>query len=309
MSPDDHPRFRPLTGCYEPSGIFQLDDGRFIVVEDEEQWPLSLLQLDAHGPVDCTRLRLPATAGDDGDRWRFDDLEAVTGDHAGCVYAITSHSRSKAGDARAAREKLLRFRVAAGEMIEARVVVDLKQALTAAHPLLAAAADIRRVKKDGGLNIEGLAMRPDRRVLMLGFRSPLFDGRAIIACIDNPDAMFDAGRQPQIANQPFSLDLHGQGIRAVAHVPVLDGYLVVAGPVGREPTPFALWFWRGGQQDPPQRVSVRGLRGLGHAEGVASAQIGGRQWVILVSDDGSRADGRCANYLLLDPRQLQIGHG
>ncbi|MCM8611006.1 DUF3616 domain-containing protein [Accumulibacter sp.] len=309
MRAEDIPRFRPLTGCYEPSGIYQLDDGRFIVVEDEEECPLSLLQLDDRGPLACTPLRLPAAVRDDGEHWRFDDLEAVTGDHAGRVYAVTSHSRNKAGDARPAREKLLRFRVAAGEMIEARVVVDLKHALTAAHPLLAAAAGIRQVKKDGGLNIEGLAMRADRRVLMLGFRSPLLDGRAIIACLENPDAMFDAGRPPQIANQMFSLDLHGQGIRAVAHVPLLDGYLVVAGPVGREPTPFSLWFWRGGQQDLPQRVSVRGLRGFGHAEGVASALIGGRQWIVLVSDDGSRTDGRCANYLLVDPRQLQIGYG
>jgi len=86
-------------------------------------------------------------------------------------------------------------------MVEARLVVDLKRALTAAHHLLAEAAALRQVKKDGGLNIEGLAMRADRRALMLGFRSPLLDGRAIIACIDNPDAMFDAGRAPQLAGQ------------------------------------------------------------------------------------------------------------
>ncbi|MBO3706154.1 MAG: DUF3616 domain-containing protein [Candidatus Accumulibacter sp.] len=309
MSADDHPGFRELTGCYEPSGIFQLADGRFIVVEDEAQCPLSLLHFDDSGPVDCTPLRLPSPHRDDDDHWRLDDLEAVTGDHAGCVYAITSHSRDNAGDERSAREKLLRFRVAGGEMVEARLVVDLKRALTAAHPLLAEAAAIRHVKKDGGLNIEGLAMRADRRALMLGFRSPLVDGRAIIACIDNPDAMFDAGRAPQIASELFRLDLQGHGIRAVAHVPLLDGYLVVAGPVGRERTQFALWFWRGGHEDLPQRVSMHGLPGFAHAEGVGAALIGGRQWIIIVSDDGSRSDGRCASYLLLDPWQLQIGPG
>jgi hypothetical protein len=134
MSADDHPGFRELTGCYEPSGIFQLADGRFIVVEDEAQCPLSLLHFDDSGPVDCTPLRLPSPHRDDDDHWRLDDLEAVTGDHAGCVYAITSHSRDNAGDERSAREKLLRFRVAGGEMVEARLVVDLKRALTAAPP-------------------------------------------------------------------------------------------------------------------------------------------------------------------------------
>lgn len=306
MSADDRPCFRELTGCYEPSGIFQLADGRFIVVEDEEQWPLSLLRFDASGPIDCTPLRLPAAHRDDTDRWRLDDLEAVTGDHSGCVYAVTSHSRNNAGDERPVREKLLRFRVAGGEMVEARMVVDLKRALAATHPLLAKAADLRQVKKSGGLNVEGLAMRADRRALMLGFRSPLLDGRAIIACIDNPDAMFDDGRAPVIASELLSLDLHGHGIRAVSHVPLLDGYLIVAGPVGRGRTQFALWFWRGGQEDPPRRVSVRGLPGFEHAEGVGAALIGGRQWIIIVSDDGSRSEGRFASYLLLDPRQLQI---
>ena len=309
MSAADPPRFRALTGCHEPSGIFQLADGRFIVVEDEERCPLSLLHFADSGPVGCTPLRLPATPHDDDhdDHWRLDDLEAVTGDHAGYVYAVTSHSRNKAGDERPEREKLLRFRVAGGDMVEARMVVDLKRALIAAHPLLAEAAGIRQVKKDGGLNIEGLAMRADRRALMLGFRSPLLDGRAIIACIDNPDAMFDSGQAPRIASELLSLDLQGHGIRAVSHVPLLDGYLVVAGPVGRERTQFALWFWRGGQHDLPRRVSVRGLPGFEHAEGVGSALIGGRQWVIVVSDDGSWSEGRFASYLLLDPRQLQIG--
>ncbi|HCV13379.1 MAG TPA: hypothetical protein DGC76_06745 [Candidatus Accumulibacter sp.] len=307
MSADVRPCFRTLTGCYEPSGIFQLADGRFIVVEDEEQCPLSLLRFDGSGPVDCTPLRLPTQRRDDAEYWQLDDLEAVTGDQAGYVYALTSHSRNTAGDEKPAREKLLRFRVAGGEVVEARLVVDLKPALTAAHPLLAAAAEVRQVKTGGGLNIEGLAMRADRRALMLGFRSPLRAGRATIACIDNADAMFDAGEAPQIASELFSLDLHGHGIRALAHIPPLDGYLVVAGPVGRERTQFALWFWRGGRQDLPQRVSVRDLPGFEHAEGVGTALIDGRQWIILVSDDGSRSEGRFARYLLLDPRQLQIG--
>ena len=309
MIADDRPRFRTLTGCYEPSGIFQLADGRFIVVEDEEQCPFSLLRFDGHGPVECRPLRLPAKQRDDEQLWRLDDLEAVTGDAADHIYALTSHSRSKAGDERPEREKLLRFRVAGAEMVEARVVVDLKRALTAAHPLLAQSAGIRQVKTGGGLNIEGLAMRADQRALLLGFRGPLCAGRAVIASIDNPDAMFEAGEAPRVAGELLSLDLQGNGIRALAHVPLLDGYLVVAGPVGRGHAQFALWFWRGRRQDPPQPVRVPDLPGFERAEGVGSALIDGRQQIILFSDDGSRCEDRFARYLLLDPRQLQIGPG
>ena len=43
------PTFQPLTGIYEPSGIQQLPDGRFLVVEDEKQHPFSLVTIGAAG--------------------------------------------------------------------------------------------------------------------------------------------------------------------------------------------------------------------------------------------------------------------
>jgi hypothetical protein len=48
------------------------------------------------------------------------------------------------------------------------------------------------------------------------------------------------------------------------------------------------------------------LPGFEHAEGISPAVVDGRQRIIIVSDDGSRAEGRYARFLLLDPGQLQI---
>jgi hypothetical protein len=48
------------------------------------------------------------------------------------------------------------------------------------------------------------------------------------------------------------------------------------------------------------------VQGFEHAEGVSPAVIDGKQRIIIVSDDGSREEGRYARYLLLDPAQLQI---
>ena len=92
----------------------------------------------------------------------------------------------------------------------------------------------------------------------------------------------------------------------MSYVPALGGYLVVGGPVARQPVQFQLWFWSGGPGDPARRVSVAGLPGFEHAEGVTPAVIDGRQKIVVVSDDGSREEGRCARYLLLDPEQLRI---
>ena len=69
---------------------------------------------------------------------------------------------------------------------------------------------------------------------------------------------------------------------------------------------FQLWFWSGRTGDPARHVSAPGLPGFEHAEGISPAVIDGRQKIMIVSDDGSREEGRYARYLLLDPGQLVI---
>lgn len=297
--------FLALTGIYEPSAIQQLPDGRFLVVEDEKTQPLSLVTIRADGSVTSSPL-VTATPDATPDFKKLDDLEGIAVDAAGFIYAITSHSRNNAGAEKKSREKLLRFRIEGDRAVAPVVVTQLKAALSAAHPVLATAAQIPDVKAAGGLNIEALEMTPDRQRLLIGFRSPLLDRRAIIASIENPVAVFEKGEAPRIAPRLNTLDLGGHGIRGLSYVPALAGYLVVSGPVAKEQVQFQLWFWNGQPTERPRRVSVPGLPGFEHAEGVSPAIIDGRQRIVIVSDDGSRKDQRFARYLLLDPGQLQI---
>lgn len=306
MQFDPLPSFRTLTGAYEPSGIRQLPDGRFLIVEDEEWHPLSLLSVHDDGSVRCTALQPPLLHPAAVDFWRLDDLEGVAIDRAGYLYAITSHSRNSVGDEEAAREKLVRFRIQGNRVVEPKVVTGLKRALRAVHPLLAASAEIREVKTRGGLNIEALEMAPDQSRLMLGFRSPLLDRLAIVACVENLVSMFEAGDAPRVGATLVTLDLDGNGIRGMAYVPHFGGYLVIGGPVTRERTQFGLWFWSGTTGDPARRVSVPGLPGFEHAEGISTALIDGQQRIIIVSDDGSRHLGRFARFMILDPQRLMI---
>ena len=305
MPPNDLPTFQPLTGVYEPSGIQQLADGRFLVVEDEEKHALGLLHISG-GQVSHEALNAPFWSWLNGDFWKLDDLEGVTADRAGNIYAITSHSRDSDGDERKSRERLVRFRIEGDSVVDPRVVGSLKRHLTAAHPELAAAAGIRQVKSEGGLNIEALEMSADQSRLLIGFRSPLLAGRAVVASIENPGAIFDADERPRIGVPLTTLDLGGNGIRGMSWVPSLAGYLLIAGPVAREQVEFQLWFWRGGSGDRPRRVSVAGLAGFEHAEGVSPAVIDGSECIILVSDDGSREEGHFAHFLILQPEQLWI---
>lgn len=300
--------FRPLTGIYEPSAIQQLPDGRFLVVEDEKDYPFSLVWFDENGQVDSSPLNAE-TADFGAGLGKLDDLEALALDQAGQVYAITSHSRNDQGEEKRSRDKLVRFRVEGDRLIEPRLCAGIKPALCAAHPVLAAAATILDVKAAGGLNIEALEMTPDQQRLLIGFRSPLLDGRALIVGIDNPGQLFETGAPPQVAPSLISLDLGGYGLRGMAWLEDLGGYLLISGPVAREQVQFQLWLWTGDPGQAPRRLSVPGLAGFEHAEGVCPAFIHGRRRVILVSDDGDRDVGRYANYLLLDPSELHAVAG
>jgi hypothetical protein len=305
MTLDSISTFQPMTGIYEPSAIQQLPDGRFIIVEDEKHQPFSLVTFAHDVGVSSAPLK-PGLFEADKSFWKLDDLEGVVLDQSGNIHAITSHSRNADGEEKKSRNKLVRFRIEGNQVVAPKVFKDLKPALLAAHPVLAAAAAILDVKAEGGFNIEALEFSPDQQHLWLGFRSPLLSNRAIIASVENPAALFDADEPPRISPTLITLDLDGDGIRGMSHLPALDGYLISSGPVGRAEAHFQVWFWSGHPDEPARHVSVPGLPGFERAEGISPALIDGRQKIIIASDDGNRKEDRFARYLLLDPGQLRI---
>jgi hypothetical protein len=307
---EERPQFRELAGVYEPSAVHQLADGRFIVVEDEERHPIDLLTLREDGGFSASAIdpkELFANDGAGADFRKLDDLEGLDVDGRGRVYALTSHSRSGKGKIKQEREKLVRFEVAGDELRDPRVVIDLKQQLMAAHPALRQAAEVDDVKDANGLNIEGLAFDADRRRLLVGFRGPLVDGTALLVAIENIDEVFETGAAPRIAEQAILLDLGGEGIRGMTYDPRLEGFLIISGPLEQvEDVPFRLWFWPGQPDRPAQRVTVPGLDGFEHAEGITPVRWRGQERLLIVSDDGDMDAGQFAQYLMLDYDQLAI---
>lgn len=297
------PSFQPLPGVYEASAIRQLPDGRLLVVEDEQDHAFSLVEFDQAG-APLTRPLRPGFWQRFTDFGSLDDLEGLALDRAGFIYAITSHSRDDKGNPRAARERLVRFRVEGDAVVDPRVVGSLKRALVDRHPVLAAAARLRDVKRGGGLNIEALEVTPDGQ-LLLGFRSPLQDGRALVATVENAGPMFDHGEAPRVSSHLQSLDLGGNGIRALAYFASLGAYLLASGPVAQRGA-FGLWSWSGEPGGAVRRVTVDGLPDFARAEGICSAVIDGAERILIVSDDGDRKSVRAARYLLLDPAQLRV---
>lgn len=87
------------------------------------------------------------------------------------------------------------------------------------------------------INIEGLT-DTESGSLLVGFRSPLIDEKALIVTINNPSAVLD-GQSPRF--EVRTINLKGSGIRAMARHG--SKYFIVAGPVDDSDLPFELYQW------------------------------------------------------------------
>ena len=295
--------FSQFNSIFEPSGAVQLNNGDILIVEDEQQQSFRLARPSADGRLQeigalpVSENHVPVSAP------KLDDLEAVTSDPRGFAYAITSHSRTKAGLRKPSREQLVKLDVSDG-LKAIRTARGLLDALKNLHPVYARAIDDPRSKTwEQELNIEALTWDVAHNALLIGFRSPLIEGKASIVRLNNVDEVF-AGAAPDLS-APVLLDLHGNGIRGMVYDDKLGGYLLIGGAVGSRKGPFALWFWSGRDAE-VRAVRVKGHSSIGFAEGIATLRgPAGRESILMVSDDGEQPL-RGARYLMLDHEQLLV---
>jgi len=304
--------FMRFSTIYEPSGVIQLDNGMLLIVEDEKEKPLVSMSIGKNGEVTEYAVYGEQSVSLQGARLedlKLDDMEGLARDNNGHVYAISSHGRTKKGISKPAREQLLRFNVKDNRVYDIKVAADIKKGLEALHPVLFHSIhDVRPVPWGNGLNIEGLEVDPYSGNLLIGLRSPIIDGKAPIAVLENPAEVFNKGVEPEYKDELLLLDLEGNGIRGMTFDPELKGYLVIGGPAGENKGSFQLWFWQGGAAR-PRRVSIDGLASLATVEGIASIKDHeGRPAIVMVSDDGIEPD-LGAQYVRIHHDQLRIMQG
>ena len=296
---------------YEPSAVRQLPDGGLLLVQDESDDPFVTVQLapDDRG-ITFQRPLLAEQAQPSGipDRAEpsrgledLEDLEGLAAGLDGYLYAITSHSRTESGERRKSRERFVRLRIENGQIRDYAVFGKLRKAIITAYPELKATARSGHDKGQKGFNIEGLCLPRDRRGLFIGLRSPILDGHSLILVMRNPAAVFDHGEDPVFAAEPLRLDLDKGGIRAMTYVPRLDSYLLItqkARKKGTSDRPFRLWLWDGrdGAAVRPLELPDISLR---NSEGITPVRLGGRDYLLLVSDDGNRSRNIPGHYMLL----------
>ncbi len=290
---------------YEPSGVEQLADGRLLLVEDEATRAINLLTIADDGSLiedAFTDLKLTRGFGR-----RLNDLEGLSIDENGYIYAITSHSKNPKGKRNPDRELLLRFRIKGNNVGDINHYTSLTDALQASSEVKAEIkAQIGQDTDFGELNIEGLAYSRQQKELLLGLREPMANNLSIIVPIKNPADLFDNQADP-VFGKPTLLDLKGGGIRGLSYDAILGTFLIVNEVRNREGNNYSqLWSWGGKPDDVPQPIELPDIINMNNVEAIDSIMIHGKPHLLLMSDEGDEKKKRPAKYLMLDYEQLSF---
>lgn len=304
-------QFKSLESVNEVSGIQQLPDGRFLVINDEKDHPMDILTLDNQGDFTAQGLypdKLFEKKGAYDDFRKLADLEGIDTDKQGYIYAVTSHSANNKGETSSNRKKLVRFKIDDEQIIEPIVISNLAESLAKKQPFLEKALVEMDSKSEQSFNIEGMSLNSTQDKLLFGLRSPLIDKKAVVFRLDNVKDVFSHNAPLEISDKVAFLDLGGNGIRSMNYFPLLNGYLVVSGPVGKsDNVNFNLWLWCA-DNSAVQPVTVEGLVGFEETEGIAPMLWQGQPRVIMMTD-GTLDDSTIARYIILKYEQLQIKKG
>jgi hypothetical protein len=278
-------------GACDGSAIISVGEGHFLNATDEDNIirlyrlsspakPLRAFDLNALLKTERKK-NVPKEA----------DLEAVTR-FGNRLYWIGSHGRDKKGNAEPSRQRLVATTIsgsgagtritAVGSSFNALIPSlltgnsNVASALKTAEPL--------PHQKDG-IDIEGLAATGDG-ALLIGFRSPLVDGKALLVQLTNPLEVTSGANQPKFAD-PLLLDLGGLGIRDIIPAGKANQFLILAGETGVGPR-SALFSWTLGEA--PKTLTVTLPNSSGAPEGLLREASG---TLFVSTDDGEQGTPAC----------------
>ena len=141
---------------------------------------------------------------------------------------------------------------------------------------------------EGGLNIEGLAWDPWQSRLLLGLRSPIIDGHALLVPLRFRDrrAPFTIDNLEVEGSKAIKLSLGGSGIRGIEYDDRAKLFRIISGAAEHQAkTDFGLWEWSGDEQQSVLRETDR-IDGDLKPEGVARVTAAGRDFLMIVFDAG-----------------------
>ncbi len=286
---------------YEPSGVLYLSNGDVLIIEDDGRNPLHLISIADHsgfdfsGPFVTMKLSTPV-----------DDLEGITLGRDETVFLITSFSLDKKKKRKKKRQRLIQFQIKDDQVVHElhfdNLLPYLIQQLNKEEHFDAGGTDT--------LNIEGITFDTEMKRLLIGLRSPLTKGKAIIVVLENPYDIFSGTTPPLFAVNNIVVDLDGGGVRGITYDHSLNLYLIsneVENKKGKLRP--GLWAWDGNSAHKPIRISLPKMKGIKNIEGITPITLGANHFLLLVCDDGDKKKGKGGHYIIIDAGSLsEIPH-
>lgn len=140
--------------------------------------------------------------------------------------------------------------------------------------------------KENGIDVEGLAVVGDR--VFIGLRGPVVGGLAVVM-----ELFIDETFRIKSA-RPFFLNLQGLGVRELTHHGA--SLLVMAGPVGEAPGPFALFRWSPEPGSVPSQVYSWGASNE-KPEGLCCLELAGERGLLVLYDSPQESRVQDGSYL------------
>jgi len=250
-------------GMCDASGSVAIDEHRFLVANDEDNI-LKVYSSEKSGKhLQSIDTNSYFTNNPDEDEV---DIEAVT-QLKGILYWITSHGRNKNGKRKEERHQFFANEITnsgqpvlkqVGKSYTQLVLKDMLQESSLKKYNLKQAETIAP-KGKGGLNIEGLTTTPEGE-LLIGFRNPITDGKALLLPLKNPLELIQQHEDKVSASfsDPIEIDLEGLGIRSIEYWESYKVYLIIAGAYDSSDK-FGLYWWSGNDEEKPQKIEINDL--------------------------------------------------
>ena len=206
------------------------------------------------------------------------------------IYWITSHGENKDGKKRPNRRRLF-----ATDIESNSNNINLKPVGTPFLGLVKVLEDSAELKgyhlgkaakeapeSNNGLNIEGLTRTPKGN-LLIGFRNPIPNGKALLVPLENPQEVIAENKKPKLG-KPILLALGGSGIRSIEYSDIKGAYFIIAGPYD-DNGGFRLYQWSGNPSEAPELIKGVDFQGL-HPEALV-VYPEEKTRIQILSDDGS----------------------
>jgi pSer/pThr/pTyr-binding forkhead associated (FHA) protein len=265
----------------EASGVMQVPntDG-VLLIDDSKPNDVLWMQLDSTGQQ-VGQIKFINFGGD------VSDPEGITYDGS-FFYIVGSQSHAEAGQ----RNALARFTfdpTTQSIQGQAEVMSNLRDFLLQNVPELKDASE--KPGNAGGLNIEGIAWDLVNGRFLLGLRSPVINGKALVVPIKLRDPRGPFTTENLLPPGPvIQLSLGGLGIRDIQYDKRTNLFLIIAGaPSSGGNTESWLWEWNGDvDQSNPASLPQQAIQldAAMKPEGTTNIRMGGRDYMLIVGDGG-----------------------